>query len=125
MPSIFSSSAPMSILDFALQSGPIDIMPLSSAFGPMSMQWVGPVPAEPPRPPPAPAAAASSSSGTMVPKIAASSTRVTPSAEDAADQEKALMNWGAIIATMGDAFGCYQQLKGDTSHAAIEVLFTN
>ena len=125
MPSIFSSAAPMWILDYALQSGPIDIMPLSAAFGPMAMQWAGPVPAEPQRPPPVPAAAPSSSSGTLVPKIAASSTRVTPSAEDAADQEKALRNWGAIISKMGDAFGCFMQLKGDTSPAAIEVLFTN
>ena len=100
----FASQRPMSILDFALQDGPINVMSLDSIMGSPAMQWVGLVPELPPPRVTTPPLVDPSAKPVPVPKISQSSRRLSPSAQDVADKGKALEGWCAIFDVMGDAF---------------------
>ena len=113
-----AAAAPVTILDFALQPGPLDLMTLESLVGPRLMVWEGMVPPEPVRAQPAPPSPVAIAPA-AAPKLPAKSFRAPPSAEDALERERALLNWCHICERMGDAF---TSLRGLERPLAAEVL---
>ena len=89
VPPGFATSPPMSLLDFALHDGPLELMSLQTLMGPPPMVWTGMVPAAPPRHVQAPCTQPALEVPRVV-KLPASSSRLAPSAEDASDRSKAL-----------------------------------
>ena len=119
-----SAPRPMSILDFALQDGQLDIMPLAMLMGAPPMTWQGLAPAAPP--PRAPEQAAAKPEGSKPfgpPKIQAASRRLSPSAEDVADRNRALKSWCGIFEAMGASFTNSAQVKGPFTPDSLEEFF--
>ena len=113
-----------SLLDFAL-SGADTPLQLPASFG-NQMQWIGPIPAEPPRPTP-PEAAASTATPTgptpLAVKLPRSSGRAAPHAEDVKDRNRSLDAWCVISDAMGPAFHMVMKMGGKLDREGAEVLF--
>ena len=119
----FAAQRPMSILDFSLQDGPINVMSLDNMMGSPVMQWVGLVPELPPPRVATPPQPDPSAKSVLVPKISQSSRRLSPSAQDVADKNKALEGWCSIFEAMGGAFLNRRQIEGELTPEKLEVLF--
>ena len=115
----FVAQRPTSILDFALQDGPINVMSLDNLMGSPAMQW-GLVPALPPPRELASPQPDLPSKPLPVPKINKSSRRLSPSAQDVADKDRALEGWCSIFEVMGDAFLNRRQIEGDLAPEKVE-----
>ena len=118
-----AATTPMSILDFAMQDGPLDIMPLAALMEAPPMSWSGLIPAVPPRSVPPMPPPVLPPLAVITPKIPAASRRVSPTAEDAADRDRAMSNWCSIFEQMGDAFANARQVGAPLSPEGISVFF--
>ena len=112
-----------SLLEFAL-SGAETPLQLPFFFT-NPMQWVGPIPAEPPRRAPAEEVEAAEPTAVkpLAVKLPKSSSRLTPSAEDVKDRNKSLDAWCAISDAMGPAFTVVTSMGGELDRKGAETLF--
>ena len=116
-PQAFASTRPATfdLIAHAL-ADEIDVMPLDATFRGPAFQWDGPIPALPERPVPT---ATVSEPTVAQPRLQARSSRLSPSAEDAACRRRALTSWCAIFDRMGDAFGASRKTGGTNTPEAL------
>ena len=110
----------MSMLDFAIAEGPLDLMQYRL---PDVMVWQGPILAEPERKPKPVLIVAEPQ--LVTPKIQNKLNRAAPSSEDCADRQRTLGNWCAIFEAMGDAFKAVRQCGGTITRESISVFFAS